>query len=329
MTGRAAPALSIRTELDPDTVHRILTLAEDAARVDGSHPLSEHVLLHLRHGDPAAVHLLVEDAASGTLLGYAHLDLSDPAEGTRAEIAVSPQARRRGVGTLLILALIDRAAQYPGPLSLWSHGADAAAGNLAAGHGFHRVRHLLQLRRSLHAPLPPIDLPAGVALRPFDPERDAQEWLVVNARAFANLPDQGGWTAEDLQRRMAESWFDPSGFLLAHDTSGRLVGFHWTKVHRHHPGHRARPEPEGGTPGRPHEDHAHHDPIGEVYVVGVDPDTRGHGLGRALTLAGLHHLREQGLSSALLYVDADNTAAIGLYRSLGFATWDVDTLFRR
>jgi mycothiol synthase len=299
-------------------VAKVLTLAGAAAASDGAHPLSEHVVLHLRHGDPDALHLLAEDPASGELLGYAHVDLGDPADGPAAELVVTPSARRQGVGTALLDVLVTRADQEPGRLRLWAHGSDAAAAQLAAAHGFRRVRRLWQMRRSLFAPLDPVVLPEGVRLRPFAPQRDARRWLALNAKAFAALPDQGGWTSADLERRMAEPWFDPAGFLLAEDADGRLVGFHWTKVHGH--GASADPTEDG---------HSHHEPIGEVYVVGVDPDARGSGLGRALTLAGLHHLRGCGLASALLFVDADNAPAIALYRSLGFAPWDVDTLFRR
>jgi mycothiol synthase len=300
-------------------VAAVLALAEAAAAADGAHPLSEHVVLHLRHGDPDALHLLAEDPGTGQLLGYAHLDLDDSADGPAAELAVSPTARRQGVGTALLDVLVTRADQEPGRLRLWAHGTDAAAGRLAAAHGFRRVRRLWQMRRSLYAPLDPVVLPPGVTLRAFDPDRDPEPWLALNARAFAALPDQAGWTRADLDRRMAEPWFEPAGFLLAEQVDSRLVGFHWTKVHGHHA--RAGGDPEDG--------HRHHEPIGEVYVVGVDPQARGGGLGRALTLAGLHHLRGRGLASALLFVDADNAPAIALYRSLGFATWDVDTLFRR
>ena len=309
----------------------MLALAEAVASVDGAYPLGEHVVLHLRHGDEAARHLLAEEAHTRQLLGYAHLDTSDRAEGPAAELAVGPDARRRGLGGLLLDELVRIADTQPGRMRLWAHGADTAAAHLAGARGFHRIRRLYQLRRSLYAPLPPAELPPDVRLRPFDADRDVAEWLDLNARAFANLPDQAGWTEADLRRRMAEPWFDAAGFLLAEGADGRLVGFHWTKVHGHADSAHEHPPREHPGIERPHVDsHRHaHDPIGEVYVVGVDPGQRGRGLGRALTLAGLHHLRRTGLSTAMLYVDADNTAAISLYQSLGFATWDVDTLFRR
>lgn len=330
----AAPVLRVTSALTEHEVRSILELAGDAAGADGAYPLSEHVVLHLRHGDPDAVHLLAEEPGSGELLGYAHLDATDGAEGPAAELAVSPAARRRGVGTMLLDELVARADQQPGRMRLWAHGSDAAAGRLAAARGFHRIRRLWQMRRSLYAPLDPVVLPEGVTLRPFEPDRDAEAWLALNARAFVDLPDQAAWTHDDLAQRMAEPWFDPSGFLLATDAAGALVGFHWTKVHRHGTDHHHAADTGTGHEPDRHHDSAHgpghpHDPLGEVYVLGVDPATRGRGLGRGLTLAGLHHLRHRGLSSALLYVDSSNTAAIALYRSLGFAAWDSDTLFRR
>ena len=63
-------------------------------------------------------------------------------------------------------------------------------------------------------------------------------------------------------------------------------------------------------------------------MVGVDPAGQGGGLGRALTLAGLHYLRSRGLPEVMLYVDEENTPAIRLYESLGFAHQGTDVMFR-
>nr|MCH9796210.1 GNAT family N-acetyltransferase [Actinomycetes bacterium] len=71
-----------------------------------------------------------------------------------------------------------------------------------------------------------------------------------------------------------------------------------------------------------------HRAIGEVYVLAVAPPWRGSGLGRALTLAGLHHLRRRGLDQVMLYVDASNLPAIRLYEGLGFVRWDTDIMYR-
>jgi mycothiol synthase len=167
------------------------------------------------------------------------------------------------------------------------------------------------MRRSLLAPLAAPEFPEGVRLRPFVVGRDEPEFLRVNNAAFDWHPEQGGWDVDRMKLREAEPWFDPAGFLLAVDGDDRLLGFHWTKVH-------------GASAG----EHSH-EPIGEVYVLGVDPAVRGMHLGKALTLAGLRHLRDRGLNQVMLYVEADNEAAIRVYEDLQFTHWDTDVSYVR
>jgi mycothiol synthase len=323
--------IEVRRHLDRAAVLDVFDLVDEATRHDGVTPISEHVLLHLRHGGDADVRHLMARADDGRLVGYAHLDVTDLVEGPSAEAVVAPSARRRGLGHALVDELIrisDRDAPGLG-LRLWAHGETAAASGLAHDLGFARARVLWQMRRSLVAPLPDAPLPPEVRLRTFLPGLDDEAWLAVNRAAFADLPDQGGWTAADLRRRMAESWFDPAGFLVATDEQGRVVGFHWTKIHGgdhpHGDADHERLHAEGV-------DHSHghgHEALGEVYVIGVDPAYQGTGLGRALLVAGLRHLAAAGLTQAMLYVDAANTPAIALYSSLGFSHWDTDVLYRR
>jgi len=299
----------------------VLSLAQAAGDADGAFPLSEHVVLHLRQGgDAPAVHLLAR-APSGELVGYAHVDPTDAVEGASAELVVHPLHRRRGLGRALVTGAMHVADERGGGrLRLWAHGDHPSASALGLGLGFHRARVLWQMRRSLYAPVPEPVLPAGVRLRPFVPGQDDQAWLAVNAAAFADHPDQGRWTLADLHARLREDWFDPAGFLLAEDTGqdadGALLGFHWTKVH-------------GSVTHRHGEDEHAHDPIGEVYVLGIAPAAHGLGLGTALTLAGLRYLRSRGLDQIMLYVDESNRRAIALYQKIGFSRWSTDVSFRR
>ena len=277
--------------LSAAVVADVLALAAAAEQTDGVYPLSEDVVLRVRNGGGSHLLSYVDDALSG----YAYLD-------DTGELVVHPALRRRGQGSALLAAAGD------GPLAFWAHGDEPGARAFASHHGFERVRVLWQMRRPLTTPLPEVPLPAGVTLRGFRPGHDEQDWLVVNSRAFAHHPEQGRWTIDDLRLREAEPWFDPAGFLLAVDVEDTLLGFHWTKVH----------PASGTTPA-----------LGEIYVLGVDPGGHRHGLGAALSVAGLERLAAAGLTAALLYVDESNAAAVALYRKLGFEVYRADVDYRR
>jgi mycothiol synthase len=283
----------------------VLALVVAARLADGVAPLSEHGMLRLRYdGSDGGRNFIV--MTGGEIVGYAYLDPpSGEGEGeVTGELVIHPEHRRQGLGRALTGELAVAAGGHV--LRLWAHGDLPAAAALARTAGFERFRALWQMRRSLGEPLTqPLEgpaLPAGRALRTFVPGQDEDEWLKLNGRAFAKHPEQGGWTRHDLDLREREPWFDPAGFFIA-ERDGRMTGFHWTKVH---------------------------DPsVSEVYVVGVDPDEQGSGLGRALTLAGLRHLRDLGVGQAMLYVDEDNVPAIRMYEGLGFTRATVDAMYRR
>jgi mycothiol synthase len=168
---------------------------------------------------------------------------------------------------------------------------------LARRHGFERVRSLWVMRRPTSEPLAEPVVPAGLTIRAYTPG-DADELIRVNAAAFAHHPEQGSMDATELAERMAEPWFDPADLLVAVE-GDRMHGFHWTKRH-------------SAT-------------LGEVYVVAIEPDAQGRGLGNALVNAGLRHLRSVGLDDVLLYVESDNTPAVRLYEKLGFTHASADT----
>jgi mycothiol synthase len=295
--------------LTPAQTADALALAEAARAADGVAPLSEHVLLHLRYDGTENRDLVLTvnmDSAGDQVAGYAHLDVTSSATGAElsGEMVIHPDHRRAGLGLALVSALTAQADGHP--VRLWAHGDLPAAARLARAAGFGRFRALWQMRRSLDGQVDQPRFPLGIELRTFRPGQDEERWLSLNRRAFAEHPEQGAWARHDLELREQEPWFDPAGFFIA-ERHGAMVGFHWTKVHG-----------PGDAPAG----------MGEVYVVGVDPGEQGTGLGRALTLAGLRHLRDRGLAQVMLYVDEDNVPAIRLYESLGFARWRTDAMYR-
>lgn len=295
------PGRQIETvdELSPEQAQAVLGMLSEAARSDGMQAVSEQGRLQLRGGKREGVrHLLL--TVGGELIGYAQLEDTDPVEAPAAELVVHPAHRGRGHGRALGSALLAASGKR---LRVWAHGGKSAARHLAQVLGLTLFRELRQLRR----PLSPMDIPepvfpAGVTVRSFVPGQDDAAWLAVNAAAFAHHPEQGSVTQRDLDDRKAEPWFDPKGFFLA-ERGGELIGFHWTKVHA--------------------EEH-----LGEVYVIGIRPDAQGGGLGKALTAIGLRYLAAQGAPTAMLYVDADNPAALRVYEGLGFVTHEVDLMYR-
>ena len=287
-------------------------LLEAVSRFDDHQALGDHKWLDLVHGGtPRFTGFIAEDPPHPHPVGYAHLSAEGdpaaspdpPAAAWGLEVVVDPEHRGIGVEVALVEAALEHAADRGGgTVHFWVFRPTQIHDALAHRVGFTRGRELLQMRRPLPHPEAP-RWPAGTVVRRFVPGRDEDAWLAVNNRAFDGHVEQGGWTQATLAQREAEPWFDPEGFLLS-ERDGRLEGFCWTKVH------------------------ADHDPpLGEIYVIAVDPAAGGRGLGRALVLAGLDWLAGRGLPVGMLYVDADNEPAVALYRKLGFTVHHTDRAF--
>ena len=290
----AVPEIGWRTGLSDDEQRRIRELIAAAKEADGIAPVGDQVLRELPHDRTR--HLLAVNGDDVT--GY--LNLTD--EPAMAELVVHPDARRRGIGSAMVRTGL---AEVGDDARIWAHGNQAPARATAAALGLVVVRELLQMRRPL-TDLPPVTLPDGVHITTYAGPADDAELLRVNNAAFAWHPEQSGWTEADIAERRDEPWFDPAGLFMAFDVNtDKLLGFHWTKVHDEN--------------------------LGEVYVVGVDPAAQGRGLGATLTLVGLHHLAERLSDSeqptVMLYVEAENSAAVKTYQRLGFDVSTVDAAY--
>ena len=285
--------VAVADELSETEINGVLRLVADAEAVDMISALNEAALLRLRRPHPTTQHILVSEGEE--LVGYAQLE-SGP-DWSAGQLLVSPDHRRAGVGTKLLQQLIMESSS---PLRVWAMGDTPAARALATAVGMARQRELLIMERRLDGELPEPVVPAGVQIRTFVPGQDDQQWLRVNAAAFADHPEQAMIDLDDLEDRMAELWFDPMGFFVA-TRDGTMIGFHWTKQHQ--------------------------DQLGEVYVLGIAPSEARRGLGKALLLTGLRWLQQQGNSRVKLYVEADHQAAIELYLTYGFTTVSRDVMY--
>ena len=203
---------------------RIRDLIAAASAHDGVAPVGDQVLRELP-GDRTR-HLLAVDGDD--LVGYLNLSPAAAEAPALAELVVHPRARRRGIGSAM--GRIGLSEGGPGA-RIWAHGNLEPARGMAAALGLTVVRELLQMRRPL-TDLPPVEIPDDVRIATYTGPDDDAELLRVNNAAFAWHPEQSGWTVADIAQRRGEPWFDPGGLFMALDEqSGKLLGFHWTKVH--------------------------------------------------------------------------------------------------
>ncbi|GAA3516790.1 mycothiol synthase [Aeromicrobium panaciterrae] len=235
----------------------------------------------------AARVLVLRTDSDGALIAAAYASGDAP-----VEVVVAPDRRRAGIGRSIVDELLA-----DGETRFWAHGDLPGARALAAAAGLGAARTLLVLRLEMVG-APAETVPDGITLRSYEPA-DADAVVEVNRRAFASHPEQGAMDRADFDRRTRNDWFDPAGLFVA-ERDGRIVGFHWTKVE---------------------------DNLGEVYVVGIDPDAQGGGLGKALTARGLRHLWESGIRTVDLYVEGDNSPALAVYEGLGFRPHAKDVLY--
>lgn len=278
----------ITTTLSEDTIRSVDALISRALLADGHRSIDEH-----RWSDAVA-----GDVDATAVLSWAGDDLVAFALITRdgdvwsIDLVVDPGQGESDVAETMIEAALSHVREHGGgEVQHWIHDPSPAHEAVARAAGLRPGRSLLLMT----VPLPLVET-TDLETRPFRPGEDEADWLAVNNAAFAWHPEQSDYTLDTLVARESEPWFDPAGFLL-HERDGALVGFCWTKVHD-------ELDP----------------PIGEIYVIAVHPDHTGQGLGRSLVVAGLASIAERGISRGMLYVDADNEAAVALYRKLGFVS---------
>lgn len=284
----------------------VRSILDEAEAIDGISPVSDQAQLAVSQGKRTLIEY--GDDAFG-ILGEGELDL-----------VVRPSARGRGIGSELLTQLLEQARHdHPGEILAWAHGENPAAEKLLMRAGFTPARNLYRMALDPEHMGEIIDaspaLPAGFVPSSLEETGAAahEAWVRVNADAFAGHPEQGRMTLEDFTTLMEEPWFDPADLIFALDvrneeTGPRLAGYAWIKTQR-------------GESGEA--------PESELYVLGVDPQYAGRGLGAALLGESLKRMTEIQPSRITLYVDGDNENAVTLYKRSGFTIDQKSTQWRR
>lgn len=296
--------VEVISQLEGPRVAELEELIAASAAVDKHEPIGEHKFLRMQHGDDLAIGFMAYEGER--LVGYAHTLTYGEGQERRVscELVVHPDARRSGIGSTLIEYVIKR-AQIEGAqrLDLWAYNDSDASRGMMRAYEMSPSRKLMHMHRH-PGPPPFVADRKGVVIRTFRPGEDEEAWLALNNHIFADHPENGNWTMEDLRARMAQPWFRADDVLML-EVDGTLAGFCWLKVN------------ERGDEGM----------VGEVYVIGTAPEYHGRGLGRYLLGESLRHLSERNVAAVAVYVDESNVRAVALYWSFEFHHHHVDVLY--
>jgi mycothiol synthase len=296
--------IEIVSRLDVEHIKELQDLIDAATEADGHEPIGEHKFLRMRHGDDVTVGFLAYEGKQ--LVGYAHTLTFRAGDERRVstEIVVHPDVRRSGIGGALLQYVIRHAEdEGAGRLDLWAYNDSESSRKMTTAFNLQPTRRLMHMHRH-PGPPPFVATPEGVRIRAFVPGEDDERWLALNNRIFAEHPENGTWTLEDLRARMAQPWFRAEDVLML-EANGELAGFCWAKVE------------ERGDEGR----------VGEIYVIGTAPEVHGRGLGRYLLGEALRHLSAREVDAVAVYVDQSNERAVALYWSFVFHHHHVDVMY--
>lgn len=252
---------------------------------------------------------LWEDSA-GSLIGFAQLLIPESGRQVRGLLRFSahPDWRGSGLQTRIIecaLARMQQVGRERGVhVELHSRARDDDFARIAwlESHGFTLERRFLRMARSLEQPIPQSPFPEGFALRESQGDGDADKWTAMFNESFVDTWNHIRLTTETRLRWLTDLDYKPELDLVAVAPDRTYAAFCFCNIRSAENSRTERRE-------------------GWIELLGTRRGFRRGGLGKAMLLAGLQHLRAHGATTAVLGVDADSPSrAAELYESVGFRT---------
>ena len=306
------PGLWFRSYRGEEDLAAIVCLLRAADEANGEEMVAsiDRVRNHYRNMTRVDPHRDVVLAFVGDeLVANSVLEWVDTSYGERhfsSQGSVHPDWRRRGIGTAMAvrnevrlrhIAAGLRFEQRP-LLTTWLQDADIGGLELAQNLGYEKVRVYHHMVRSTLDGIEVPPLPDGLEVRPLSPDRLPDYWAAM-CEAFRD--HFGSWDDSESAYR---AWVDGPLFKL----DLQIVAFEGAEV-------------AGGIHGviDPTENAEHGYRRGWTEPIFTRRPWRRRGLASALLGRTLVALRDRGMTSAQLHVDAVNpNQALSLYERHGF-----------
>lgn len=141
-------------------------------------------------------------------------------------------------------------------------------------------------------------------IRRFVQGKDEAAWVSVANKAFVDFEEFRSMSVEDMCASENNPAFDATGMFIA-ELDHEPVGVVNARV-----------------------DKTREEKKGFIRFLGVVPECRKRGIGRALTQQAIDSLRERGMQTAEAEAEMDKPEGIGLFQSMGFEQVRISSLMK-
>ncbi|HUP83259.1 MAG TPA: GNAT family N-acetyltransferase [Candidatus Limnocylindria bacterium] len=235
----------------------------------------------------------------------------------RMDGSVLPEWQRKGIGTALLHHSQARQLELarthetdlPRIFGSWTSDRMAGAIALLKENGFEEARHFYEMTRPLNEAIPDVPTPDGLEFRAVRPDEIRKIWQ-ADVEAFKD--HWGGFedSEESYQRWISRPDFDTSLWVVAFDGE-QVAGASINAI--------STEENEALGVKR-----------GWLHSVFTTREYRRRGIARAAVARSLSLLKERGLDTGILGVDATNpTGAVRVYEGVGFSIAERSTAWRK
>ena len=295
--------------------------------------------------DPAASenpsNTVIWEDASGELLGFAIVSQYNNLRFHFRPGSLTSHIERQMMDwatACMNLRLSNQTDRQPLTLDACARDDDAAKVALLERHSFAPTDvQTLYMVRPLHEPFPEPRLPDGFVIRPLAGESEVAAYVAAHRAAYGT----SYMTVEGRLAIMKQPSYLPELDLVATAPDGTLAAFCVCSIDERQseePRRKRRGFFQGKSPfgaaalkslfailpcrkrrgflAFSHENCGRQE--GEIAIAGTQPAFRNQGLGRAMVLAGMHSLKEQGMDFATLGVSSSNAVAVRVYQAVGF-----------